>query len=124
MRLFWVTTEDHYEDWFVVARDEYEAGRFFEGYEGYDLGEAFAEMVLEIPEEVDSEVGWPSRELLEACGCKYLNSVDATRVVEVNGKRYTEGLMEAMILELTDDVFEASGRGRPNKTVKKTEPEQ
>jgi hypothetical protein len=30
MRLYWVTTEDHDEDWFVVAPNEVEACMFHE----------------------------------------------------------------------------------------------
>lgn len=37
MNLYWVTTEDHAEDWFVLARNAKEAGTLHEDMEGYVL---------------------------------------------------------------------------------------
>jgi len=34
MNLYWVTTEDHAEDWFVVANNAKEAATFHEDVEG------------------------------------------------------------------------------------------
>ena len=48
MELFWVTTEDHDEDWFVVASSAEEASRFHEDAEGYDPGDATAEEILSL----------------------------------------------------------------------------
>lgn len=39
-KLFWVTTEDHAEDWFVVADSQLNAEMFFDNFEGYDSGES------------------------------------------------------------------------------------
>jgi len=47
MNLYWVTTEDHAEDWFIVANNPQEAATFHEEMEGYDPGDATAEMILE-----------------------------------------------------------------------------
>lgn len=70
-----------------------------------------------LPEEYQDRkhVGWPSHELLEACGVKVIRD-DTPRVVELEGERYVEGKLEHQILEVTDDVFEGHGRGRPNRT--------
>lgn len=72
MNLYWVTTEDHDEDWFVVASSPQEACKFHEDVEGYDPGDATAEEILNIPENIPAEPGWPSYELLLAVGAKFI----------------------------------------------------
>jgi len=59
MHLSWVTTEDHGEDWFIMAHTAKEAATFHEEREGYDIGDATAEKILEIPEGVNADVGCP-----------------------------------------------------------------
>jgi hypothetical protein len=117
LELWWCWTEDHDEDWFVVAGHRFEAARLFERYEGYGEGDAQAESVLTLPDEHQDEryVGWPSEELLAACGAKVLRS-ETPRVVEIGGVRYTEGMLQHQILKVTDDLSERQGRGRPNRT--------
>lgn len=80
--LYWCTTSDGSEDWFVVAESTAAARRFHEDAEGYDRGDAHAERVVALPRELaradawadpsDSKAhthaGWPSDELLVACG--------------------------------------------------------
>ncbi len=117
MKLYWVTTEDHDEDWFVVAGNARQAENFHEDYEGYDRGDAVAEKVLDIPENIDAEKGHPSTELLQELGATFLEE-GPTRIVEINGRKYCEGMLEAMIMSLQDDQFEEKGMGRPNETKK------
>ena len=119
MNLYWVTTEDHAEDWFVVAINAKEATAFHEFMEGYEAGDAIAEMVMEIPNEIIRDIGWPSDEVLRSCGANILVEEPA-RVVEIGKRRFCEGLMESTIRALDDDVSEALGKGRPNKTRKST----
>ena len=73
--LFWVTTEDHDEDWFIVSSSEEEASEFYENMEGYDPGDAIAEEILSIPESIPTETGWPSDELLLAVGANSLSKI-------------------------------------------------
>lgn len=117
MKLYWVTTEDHGEDWFIVAASSEEASTFHETMEGYDYGEAKSEMVIDIPENLHAEIGWPTDELLLALGAKF--SMEApSRVVEIAGRKYCEGLLESTINEICDDLFEENGEGRLNRTKK------
>lgn len=120
MNLYWVTTEDHAEDWFIVANTAKEAATFHEEREGYDYGEATAEKILEIPEDIKADVGWPSDEILRACGANIIADGSA-RVVEIGGRKFGEGLMESTIRTLDDDRFEELGEGRPNKTERESE---
>ncbi len=74
--LYWCSTPDGDEDWFVVAPSAWSACLFHEDAEGYDRGDASAEWVIDIPDELiaDSaaECDWPSDELLRACGAEFL----------------------------------------------------
>lgn len=120
MNLYWVTTEDHEEDWFVVANNEKEASIFHEDVEGYSPGDATAEMIVKIPDGVKVNTGWPSDEVLKSCGANFLTT-GLTRVVEIGNRRFCEGLMESTLRSLNDDMFEALGGERLNKTPRSTE---
>ena len=117
MNLYWATTEDHDEDWFIVASSSEEASKFHEEMEGYDPGDANAEEILNIPENVPAEAGWPSDELLLAVGAEFIIN-EQSRVVEIDGRKFCEGMLEATLNELNDDIFELLGDGRLNKTKK------
>ena len=117
--LYWVETFDHDEDWFVVARSAGEAKSFFVNYEGYGYEDATARLVARFEDTRGLEVGWPEDEVLERCGGKILNA-ETPRVVEIGGERYCEGLLQHEILTLTDNIFEARGDGRLNKTTRST----
>ena len=119
MNLYWVTTEDHAEDWFIVANSEEEAATFHEDAEGYDIGDATAEMILEIPKGIKADIGWPSDDVLRSCGANIL-AEEPARVVEIGNRKFCEGLMESTIRTLDDDKFEAAGEGRPNKTSRES----
>ncbi len=80
--LFWCTTADGSEDWFVVAASARDARRFHEKAEGYDAGDAEAERVVALPDNLQgaagwrdgpagrwhADTGWASDELVVACG--------------------------------------------------------
>jgi hypothetical protein len=80
--LYWCSTPDGDEDWFVVASSAREARRFHEDAEGYDVGDARAERIVALPAElhadggwkdgpagrVSGDAGWPTDGLLVACG--------------------------------------------------------
>lgn len=119
MKLYWVTTEDHEEDWFVVAISAKEAAKFHEDMEGYDRGNAIAEAILDIPAEIPAEIGWPSDEFIKDLGATFICD-SPSRVVEISGRKFCEGLMDSTIRSLDDDVFEILGHDRINKTLKNT----
>jgi hypothetical protein len=117
MKLYWVTTEDHHEDWFIVASTVEEASKFHEEEEGYNIGDASSQEILSIPDNISAELGWPSDELLLSVGAVFIKNGD-TRIVKINGQQYVEGMLEAVIRELDDDIFESRGEERLNKTTK------
>ena len=97
------------------ARD---ARRFFENAEGYDHS-AGSRRVANLPDELQrtAQVGWPDVEVLTACGARHLRS-ESPRVVELNGERFTEGMLQHELDRLIDDVIERRGQGRPNRTAR------
>ena len=115
MKLYWVTTEDHHEDWFIIASSEREASKLHEEMEGYDFGSASAQEILSIPNNISVEAGWPSEEILLSVGAIFLRE-DEPRIVEINGQQFTEGMLEAHIKEKDDDIFELLGKKRLNQT--------
>jgi len=120
MKLYWVTTADHHEDWFMIASTVNEAAKLHEKYEGYNPGEAVAEEILQIPENMPCEKGWPKKQFLIDLGAVYLFD-EPTRVVEIKGRKFCEGLLEAEIQEITDNIFDLYDRRRPNKTKKSSQ---
>jgi hypothetical protein len=119
LKLYWCWTDDHDEDWFVVAQSGARARRFHEHAEGYDAGAAGSRRVAVVPPELckTGRSRWPSRRLLEACGAT-VERWETPRVVTIKGRRYVEGMLEHEVQRLTDDRFERRGQGRPNRTVR------
>jgi hypothetical protein len=90
-RLYWCSTPDHDEDWFVVARSARVARRYHEREEGYGEGDAEAELVCALPAGVTYDgVAWPSEELLAACGAE-VTTIGGSRVARIGGHVYGEG---------------------------------
>ncbi len=116
LHLYWVQTDDHDEDWFIVAASPVEACQFHEAQEGYAPGDAWAEFVATVPATAPNRTdGWPSDELLIACGAKIDRST-TPRVVRFGRRTYAEGMLEGELRKVTDDVSERVGQGRPNGT--------
>src|ERR1039457_5229831 len=46
VKLYWVTTADHDEDWFIFAESARGAKRYHEYYEGYGAGDARARLIV------------------------------------------------------------------------------
>ena len=97
MNLYWVETDDHHEDWFVVAPVPQEAEAFFESYEGYDDDTATARFVCDLDAK-GLEVDWASEELLKSLGAE-IQKHQNTRVVRLLGSTYAEGMLESIVRE-------------------------
>ncbi len=117
MKLYWVTTEDHDEDWFMVASSLKEAAKLHEEMEGYEPGDAKAEEILAIKGDVPAEAGWPSDELLLAVGAKILHN-EQPRVVEIRGREFHEGMLDAVLDELRHYASDAGGDERLKEMIK------
>jgi hypothetical protein len=92
LKLFWCATADHDEDWFVVARTSAQARRIHEREEGYDAGDATADLVCPLPASLSgAEVGWPSEAVLRACGVEVTADATGSRIVRHHGRVFVEG---------------------------------
>ena len=102
-----------------MAPSPEEATQYFENYEGYNPGDAEAEEIIGISDDLQLETGWPDKELLEKLGFIYLSDEDDhTRVVEFYGRKFVEDAMETIITKLNDNLIEEDRGERPNKTKK------
>jgi hypothetical protein len=89
-KLYWCTTPDHDEDWFVIARTAPSARRYHENAEGYGRNTAEAEYVCDVPARfADDAPCWPSDAVLRACGAEFLRG-DA-RIVRIAARTFGEG---------------------------------
>lgn len=107
LKLYWCETDDHYEDWFVIARDDEDAEEFFTDSEGYGEDEAIATLVCVLPASEQGRydgASWPKDDTLIACGGEVLplithDGADAiqrmtgsgSRTVRLKGVVYSEG---------------------------------
>lgn len=101
IKLYWCTTRDHDEDWFVLANSARQARAFHEHYEGYGSGDARAcLMVRDVPLTKFTNGEPPChaqmRELM-ALGFEDAGSVPDRRKVRFEGKTYTEGILESLV---------------------------
>src|ERR1035441_6388328 len=46
IKLYWVSTDDHDEDWFIFAESARQARAYQEHYEGYDKGDANSRLIV------------------------------------------------------------------------------
>jgi hypothetical protein len=122
VNLYWVTTDDNSEDWFIFARTLRAAASFHENYEGYDTYDASARTILSNVQLMKYVNGPPpchaQIEDLRALGFEIVASPKFERAVRFRGELFVEGCMQALVMETHDDLFEASGKGRPNGTKK------
>jgi hypothetical protein len=96
-KLFWCSTPDHDEDWFVVARSARAARSYHERAEGYARGDADVELVCDLPDGFDVRgAQWPTDEMLRACGAEIMR-VDGSRVVRVGDRLFGEGNIVANV---------------------------
>ena len=101
VKLYWVTTADHDEDWFIFASQARQARSFHEDYEGYGVGDARARLIVRDVRLNKFQNGNPPchaqmRELL-ALGFKDDGSVPNQRSVRYEGTTYTEGILESIV---------------------------
>lgn len=103
--LFWVTTLDHAENWFIVAKTSLEARTFHEEYEGYFSGEAKARKICPVPYEYyyKKEPYHAQFDLLKKLEFIVI-SKGSPRVVRKDGRVYREGTVtNVVMLEASDE---------------------
>ena len=116
VRLYWVSTPDHDEDWLIFAKSPRSAAKFHVDYEGYDPGEATAESILEAPDAAGPFPRHAQIDDLAALGFEILKSGDHGRSVKYGDRTFVEGHLESWVAEVDDNNSEAAGKGRPRGT--------
>jgi len=120
VNLYWVTTDDDSENWFIFARRRRSAESYHENYEGYNAHDATARTILTNVQLAEYEAGPPPCHArikdLQALGFEILDRPEYERAVRFRGELFFEGGMEAIVRELWDNQLEAAGEGRPNGT--------
>ncbi len=96
MKLFWVSTADHDEDWFMFAETDAKASLLHEEHEGYNPGDASARLVCYVPDDINVFAGWPETEDLLNLGAVFLRT-ETPRKVELGNCVYTEGDLGSLI---------------------------
>lgn len=90
MQLFWVSSRDRVEDWFVVAESNREAKSWFEVENGYDENQARAVRVMSLEDQPRVREGWAPEALLKKLGADISKKYDGTRVVTIGGRTFSE----------------------------------
>jgi hypothetical protein len=93
-QLFWVWTDDHGRDWFVVARMAAEAIEHHQRTHGYAEHVLDARHVMSLGRGARVPVGYASEEVLRAYGARFLRS-EFPRQIEIAGQRFLEGMRNA-----------------------------
>ena len=114
--LYWVTTTDHDEDWFIFAKSKQSAAKFHADYEGYGPREAVAEPILAAPDTAGPFPRHAQIDDLTALGFEILKGGDHGRSVKYGDRTFVEGHLESLIAEIDDNTSEAAGEGRPRST--------
>ena len=121
--LYWVTTEDHDEDWFILGKTTRAAEKYHIEYEGYEPGDARAELILSAGQDL---IPGPlprhaQLEDLQKLGFEVLNADPNGRSVRRSGRTFVEGHLESMVAGVRDDMHEEMGKGRPWGTSRRRE---
>ena len=114
--LYWVSTVDHDEDWFIFATSTRSAAKFHAEYEGYDSGEAAAEPILAAQAAAGPFPRHAQIDDLAALGFEILKGGSHGRSVKYRDRTFVEGHLESLIAEIDDNNSEAAGEGRPRGT--------
>jgi len=101
IKLYWVTTADHDEDWFIFAESARQARSYHEHYEGHAKGASRARLIVSDVTLKEFMNGTPpchaQFEDLVQIGCQSSGSISNRRRAGLNGEIFREGILEAII---------------------------
>jgi hypothetical protein len=120
IHLYWVTTDDHDEDWFIFARTPRIAASYHENYEGYDTGDAKAHLVIARVQLQRYEQGTlPCHAQIAdliTLGFEVVGGDPHQRSVRFEGELYVEGHLQALLIQATAKLREAHKNGGSNSS--------
>jgi hypothetical protein len=96
-KLYWVTTTDGDEDWFVLAFTSRSASSFHERYEGYDAGDAEAELILQAPKLPGPFPRHAQLEDLKSLGFQLVDPNPDLRIIRLGKRVFAEGVLEHLV---------------------------
>jgi hypothetical protein len=101
VRLYWVTTADHAEDWFIFGASARQARAYHEDYEGYDKGDANSRLIVSDVTLKEFQNGTPPchaqfQDLFQI-GFKNAGAIPNRRRAGFNGEIFRDGILEAII---------------------------
>jgi hypothetical protein len=101
VKLYWVTTDDHDEDWFIFADSARQARAYHENYEGDGKGDARSRLIVSNVTLKEFMNGAPPchaqfQDLFQI-GFQDAGSSPNRRGVKFNGEIFREGILEAII---------------------------
>jgi hypothetical protein len=101
IKLYWVTTADHVEDWFIFAESARRARSYHEHYEGYDKGNAHSRLIVSNVTVKEFQNGTPPCHAqfqdLSQIGFQDAGTSPNRRRAGYNGEIFREGILEAII---------------------------
>src|ERR1035437_781671 len=101
VKLYWVTTADHDEDWLIFAESARQARAFHEDHEGYGKGDANSRLIVSKVTLNKFMNGTPPchaqfQDLFQI-GFKNAGTAPNRRGVKFSGEIFWEGILEAII---------------------------
>ena len=101
IKLFWVTTADHDDDWFIFAESARQARAYHEHYESYDKGDANSRLIVSNVTLKEFMNGTPPchaqfQDLFQI-GFESAGAIPNRRRAGLNGEIFREGILEAII---------------------------
>jgi urocanate hydratase len=99
--LYWVTTADHAEDWFIFAESARQARAYHEHYEGYGKGDAHSRLIVSDVTLNKFMNGTPPchaqfQDLFQI-GFQNAGATPNRRGIKFNSEIFREGILEAII---------------------------
>jgi hypothetical protein len=101
IKLYWCTTDDHDEDWFIFAESARRARAYHENYEGYGAGDAQARLIVRNVTLERFQNGTPPchaqfQDLVQL-GFDVDGKTPNRRKVKFNGEIFREGILESIV---------------------------
>ena len=101
IKLYWVTTQDHDEDWLIFADSAKEARAYHENYEGYGKGDAHSRLIVSnvTLKEFMNGTHPCHAQFQDLCqiGFEDAGAIPNRRRAGLNGEIFRDGILEAII---------------------------
>jgi hypothetical protein len=101
IKLYWVTAQDHNQDWFIFAESAKSARAYHEEYEGYNKGEAQSRLIVSnvtLKEFMNGEPPCNAQfQDLYQIGFQDAGTVQHRDMARLNGEIFLDGIFEAII---------------------------